>query len=587
MTQAEINRRLIQVAAGMRKHKHYDRTVEIARMYTAFSTGFGIDGYMKKYSRREDENLFKVRCEITHQITPSVCSNLFALLEKAYRSFYRRELTYGADEEAEKKTQEFEAMLAKYAGGMGVDGYCQERLIELNKTDPNAWIIQEWKDFDSVLEYAAPYPFEASSEMAVDFDSDWGELQYLTVQTFKENPKDAKKPLKVLTCYQNEKAVVLRQTDKTNNRPTDINAELIPGETVAIDGSDWLYLEFSTGIPIQAMRAGYKRDTLTGGETFVWPLEAAEPYLHKSLKVVSELDLTAANVAMPLTIRFGDVCNAPQCDGGHTPAGICQTCNGSGKKKSATSVLEEIVITPMPENPADMLDLSKVIHYVSPDVSILEWQEKYVDALERKCKSAVLNSEIYNRQEIAETATGKNIDQDNANDFVYKYFRFYAKFWEFTVKSYALITGKEYGLQAYIVVNKDLKLKTLNQLLADLEQANRSGAGPATRAAIEWDIMRVMTVDNEQEFIEYQVKERFNPFSGFTDEQKLVWSQSPLIPLKKRILYANLGYIFDQIEFENPNFYSMPYEQQKVLVDAKVDEVAAELTAAAPPTIEA
>lgn len=587
MTQQEINRRLILVAEGKRTHRHYAHTVELANMYTAFSTGRGIDAYMKKYSRREDDNLFKARCELTHQITPSVCSNLFAILAKAYRSFYRRELTYGPDETSEAKTKEFEAMLSKYAGGMGVDRFCQKRLLELNRTDPNTWIINEWKDFDSVIEYAQPYPFEASSEMAVDFEKEFGTLQYLTVRTYLPNPKDEQKPLVKLTCYQNEKAVVLKQTDKTTARQTDINAPLIDGETFVINGYEWTYNEYYHGLEIQAMRAGYVRDVVTAGETYVWPLEAAEPYLHKTLKVVSELDLTAANVAMPLTIRFGDVCDAPGCEGGHTAAGYCKSCKGTGKKKSPTSVLEEIVITPMPESPADMLDLSKVIHYVSPDVSILQWQQQYVDYLERKCKSAVLNSEIYNRQEIAETATGKNIDQDNANDFVYEYFRFYADFWQFVVLSFAKITGKDAGLSAFIVVNKDLKLKTLNQLLADLKQANDSGASPATRAAIEWDIMRVMTVDNEQEFLEYQVKERFNPFSGFTDEQKMVWSQSPLIPLAKRVLYANLGYIFDQLEYEYENFYSLPYSEQKALVDGKVLQVMSELTSAAPPTVEA
>lgn len=587
MLQTEINRRLILVADGKRTHRYYDHTVERAKVYTALSTGYGISDLMKPYSRREDANLFKVRCEITNQVTPSVCSNLFAILEKAYRSFYRRELSYGADEESTKKTKQFEEMLSQYSGGMGVDGYCQDRLLELNQTDPNTWIIQEWKDFDSVIEHASPYPFEASSEMAVDFEYERGKLQYLTVKTFVENQSDAKNPLIVLTCYQNGFAATLRQTTKTSGKQTQYAAELINGSTVVIDGREWLYNEFYHGLEIQAMRAGYKRDKITGGNTYVWPIESAEPYLLKSLKVVSELDLTAANVAMPLTIRFGDNCNAPGCDGGYTPTGVCNSCSGTGRKKSPTSVLEEIVITPMPESPSDMLDLSKVIHYVSPDVSILQWQEQYVDTLERKCKSAVLNSEIYNKQEIADTATGKNIDQDNANDFVYKYFRFYAKFWEFTVKSFAKITGKDAGLSAYIVVNKDLKLKTLNQLLADLEQANRSGAGPATRAGIEWDIMRVMTVDNEDEFIEYQVKERFNPFSGFTDEQKLVWAQSPLIPIEKRVLYANLGYIFEQLEHDNINFYTLPYDEQKALVDGKVKEVMSQLTAVAPPTVEA
>jgi hypothetical protein len=132
MTQSEINERLIQVAAGKRTHPHYGRTVALAKRYRALATGDGIEAYMKTYSRREDKELFKARCEITSQITPSIISNLFAGTEKAFRSHYRRELGYGDGEGADIKTAEFEAMLAKYAGGMGVDGFLKERMLELN-----------------------------------------------------------------------------------------------------------------------------------------------------------------------------------------------------------------------------------------------------------------------------------------------------------------------------------------------------------------------------------------------------------------------------------------------------------------------
>lgn len=581
MDQFRINSRLIQVAANKRKHKHYDHVVSLASLYGALSTGVGIDKYMKQYSRREDSVLFAARCSMTEQITPSIIDSLSSILEKGYRSFYRRELSYGSDSLSEKKAADFEAMIGDYAGGMGIDGYCQARVLELQSTDPNTWIIQEWKDFDNVQEFASPYPFEASAEMAVDFDYERGDLQYLTVATALDNPKDANRSLVKLTCYQKEIHSTLTQTGENTSR---IDAtELIDGETVAINGTLWIYREYRHGLEeIKAKRAGYRRDKVTKGETFVWPYEPAEPYLKQTLKVVSELQLTAANVAMPQTVRFGDVCNAPGCDGGHTPTGTCGTCHGSGKKKSSTSVLEEIVVTPMPESAADMIDLSKIIYYVSPDVSILQWQQQYVDSLEDKCMRSCLHSEIFSKKEISDTATGKNLDQENANDFVYKYFRFYADFWQFTVYAYADITNQRQGLNAQIVVNKDLKLKTLNQLLEDLKQANDSGAGPATRQAIEWDIMRIVTLDSPHEFEEYQVRERFNPFSGFTDEQKMVWAQSPLVPVEQRVLYANLGYIFDQLEFEVPGFYKLPYADQKISVDSKVAEYVAAMQQSAP-----
>jgi len=573
MQQSTINARLIQVASGKRTHPHYGLVCENAELYTALSTGVGISAYMKRYSRRESAEVYKVRCEITEQITPSIIDSLSAILEKGYRSFYRRELNYGDGEDSEAKTMAMEEMLRGYAGGMGVDGFCQARLIELQSTDPNTWIVQEWKDFDNVVEHASPYPFEASAHDAIDFDYDRGELQYLTVLTYLPNPKDADNPLKKYTCYQKNMAATLVQTpDNVGSRSTD--TELAPG-IVNIDGRRWIYTEYAHGLGfVNAKRVGYRRDKKTKGQTFVWPFEPAQPWLMKTLKVVSELDLTAANVAMPLTVRFGDVCNAPKCNGGLIDNGTtCSTCHGTGKKKTPTSVLEEIVITPMPESAADMIDLSKVYHYIAPPVEILDWQKAYTEWLENKCLTACLHSETYTKTEIAETATGKNLDQDNANDFVYKYFRFYAEFWLFTVNSFATITGKDAGLKAQIVVNRDMKLKTMGQLFQEMKEANESGVGPAARQAIEWDIMRVATIDNPAEFVEYQVRERFNPFSGYTEEQKMAWAQSPLVPIQQRILYANLGYVFDQLEFEVDNFYKLPYAQQKELVAAKVQEL--------------
>lgn len=576
MTQTQINERLIQVAADKRKHPNYARTVMLAHKYTALSTGEGIEKYMRVYSRREDKALFKSRCEITNQITPSIISNLFAYTEKAFRSHYRREVGYGEDESADIRTADFEAQIAKYAGGMGVDGFLRERLIELNCTDPNAWIIQEWKDFDEYKEFADPYPFEASSAMALDFFYERGDLQYLTVLTMLPNPENADKPLKKLTCYQKNFASTLRQT----GRFTGGNSEriLIPGNEIAIEGEVWAYDEFNHGLgEVKAFRAGYKRDKVTNGNTYVWPIEAAEPYLMKSLKVVSELDLTAANVAMPVSIRYGDNCAAPGCNDGYIGEHTCGACMGSGKKQSPTSVMEEIVVTPMPSNPGDMLDLSKMLVYVSPDVSILTWQQGYVKELAADCRRAYLNSEIFDGKEIQETATGKSIDQQNANDVVYKFFRFYAEAWQFTVYAIADITGKRDNLNAQIVVSRDLKLKTLEELMADLESANKSGAGPAARQAIEWDMMRIIYADNPNEFKEWEIKERFNPFSGYTEDAKMVWSQSPLVPLQQRVLYANLGYIFDQINTENDRFYKMPYPKQREIVAAKVAEIMATL----------
>jgi hypothetical protein len=91
-----------------------------------------------------------------------------------------------------------------------------------------------------------------------------------------------------------------------------------------------------------------------------------------------------------------------------------------------------------------------------------------------------------------------------------------------------------------------------------------------------------MMVDSQEEFKQWEIRERFNPFSGYTEEQKMAWAQSDLIPRAQRVLYANLGYIFDSLEFENQGFYRLPYEQQRQLVAAKVAEIMEQTGPAAP-----
>lgn len=584
MDRTKINARLIQVAAGKRTHPHYERTVERAAYYRALSTGKGIEVYMRPFYLRTDEELFATLCRVTRQITPSVCSNFRDLLETAYRSFYRREVSYGEEEANERRTIEFEAMLKAFSGGKGVDVYLQERLLEYQSIDPNAWIIEQWKPFDPVLQYAQVYPFEASAEMALDFAYDVGELAYLTVRTWIDNPLEKGKQLQNLICFQKGMSVTLTQTGKQTVGLDLIDAKgdviFTPGSAYNIAGSMWVYMEYFDGLDeIKAKRVGYRRDLQTNGETYVWPWEAAEPSLDQSLKIVSELQLTAAHVAFPITVRVGDPCN-DETDGGCGGSGTlnghtCKMCRGTGKKKWSTSTMEEIVVD-MPMDAKDLPDLSKILYYVSPDVSILAWQQQYKTQLIAQARRDFIGNDTYDQndvQQVARTATENILTQQNKNNPVYKYFTHYAAFWEFTVYAIADITGKRMGLEAQIFVGKDLKLKTIGELMIELGAAVSSGAGAAVIRSIQWDMMRIVTLDNPEDFIEYQIQDRFDPFAGCTPEEKALKASDTLVPLPKRVLYANLGWIFDEIEMDNPGFYKMPHDAQRIIVDAKVQSI--------------
>ncbi len=514
------------------------------------------------------------------------------LLKSFYRSFYVREVSYGTEEISEIKTTEFEAMLSAYSGGKGVDNYLKERLLELQGTDPNTWIIQLWKQFNNVREYAQPYPFEASSEMALDFAYEVGDLQYLTIRTWLPNPENPGKPFQQLTCFQKGLSSTLTQIGKqafgTDLIEVKEDVILLPGLEYNIAGSMWLYQEYNNGLAeIKAFRAGYQRDLQTDGETFVWPWVASEPSLNHSLKITAELQFTAATAAFPILIRMGESCPEPEQDGlggcggtGKVNGYTCKTCGGTGNKKMSTSSAEEVVFRmPIenlsPEDIKNLPDLSKLMYYVTPDVSILQWMETHYEKVRAQAWKDFTGNDTMERPNATQTdtATAKMLDRQKENNPVYEFGVFYSVVWKFIVYAVADITGKAQGLQAQIFVGKDLKLKTIGELMEELEKAITSGAGAAVIRSIQYDMMRIVTLDNPQDFIEYQIQDRFDPFAGCTPEEKIVKSQDPLVPLAKRTLFANLGWIFDEIEQENPGFYKMPYEMQRQIVNLKVAEI--------------
>jgi hypothetical protein len=200
----------------------------------------------------------------------------------------------------------------------------------------------------------------------------------------------------------------------------------------------------------------------------------------------------------------------------------------------------------------------------------------------------MFGSDIFSRKEIADTATGKNIDLQSLNDTLYKYARHTAQIWEFSVRTIADIIDLEKDLVCKMLYSKDFKLKGLDDLLLELESINRSEASPLVRRNTERDISRIINAENPEEFVKFEVRETFNPFSGFTQAQINLFLMSNFVPRSKQVLYANLGSIFDELEFEQSsvgkNLYGFDMPKIRELVLAKLGQYL-EQTKVATPTL--
>lgn len=581
----------------------------LAKKYRQYVAGEDLDSLLRQFVRREDEKLFEQRVKLTKHIVTAISKNLMDVFFKVPRSnSARRILTYDGDDEGRLK--ELNGILAKFWGVEGFDDYMATRYIELNHIDPNAFVVFEFKPFDNEKELVQPYPFEVYSGNAVDYKYENRVLEYLIVKGSvtlrKRNPQTPQQSIvpkldktatgSKYTLYTKTQTIQIREVlnEQVPAMGTDVEGVVVKTADGSFVKLGAKYFQYEAYLPhncgkVNAFRVGYVRDLITNGNIMVSPIHAAEPYLEKTIKTNSELDLVASLMAFPQQIKYGDECVAEGCFNGYVDDNPCKACGGSGVKATAPSAQDAIVLK-RPESKDELIPLDDIVKYISPPVDVIKWQEEYIEKLTQKAKQIVFNSGIFDKAEIAETATGKSIDLQNVYDTLYPLALSFSRNWENGVNIIAKLADREDKLIAKYTFGKDFKLKTLNDLVVDLEQANKSGADDALISSISNDIAQVVFAEQPIELIKYNVKQGYNPFSGKSEKEIIVLLNSPLIPKRSKVLYANYGLIFDELEAEyaegGNDFYKLNRSKQKAAIMKKVDEIISDVDVEnAPPVL--
>lgn len=582
---------LTDVVRDGKRHKNYERTVKVAEKCYRLSTGEGLDVELQQFQPREDPEMFEQRKRITKHIVPTVVKNLIDVQYKVPRSnSITRVLKYENDNTA-KKSKDFEAILDKFWGVDSLDEYMEIRVTELNNIDPNAFMVVEFKDFDPDKEHLQPYPFEVTSPMAVMYEYDNNVLQYLVCQQENEftQGKDIKKGTKT-TLYTTNEALILEQMfDQA------IYAYLVKDEWIMIKGV-W-YVRFADNMyfltepepynleVVPGDRVGYKRDLTTNGETYVSPYWDTVPLLEKTIKANSELDLSISLHVFLQKIIMGMKCDNEGCLNGmihlqdektgkildHS----CPKCEGMGMLPHTSA--QDVIYVNIPDSKDEQLRLEDVVKYVSLPIDIVGFLNEYIEKLTWKCKQVMFNSDIFTREEIAETATGKNIDLQNVYDTLWPFAVRYAQLWEFYVSLIAELTDMDEGLVHSFHFDKDFKMKTTTELYEDLKMASESGADEHALDEIQADIMRNIFANSPDDFRRWVVMDSFKPFKGKTNEQKMSIMASGNTTEFYKVLYENYENIFNEIDIETPEFYVMDRGKQWEILKVKTAELQGQL----------
>lgn len=580
----ELNLIIEDTIAYDLQHEDYERVTDLADKYRAFiinkpdhEGNFPLNEYLKQFVRREDDELFEQRKNLTKQYVPSICSQIMRTFQKVVRS---NRVTKIIDHPEKKAVEDINDKLDNFygeSGENGIDQYMRERFFPLSFTDPNAWIRVTFNEFDPNKEKPQPYPEEFSSHSIVNFKTKNDRTQWVIAKLdylYTAKNGEEKKAIRFL-IFGEDQALEYKLI------PKDIKESFIDDSTVIWTNpkkvSDkyavYTYAHNSGRVPL--MRVGYVKDISTKSRTYVNPFDyEAMPLLEQFLKVSSELQLSITLHAFPKQVSYVSQCEAKGCNNGFLADGnACDVCEGTGKNVHTTAA--DIMEVPMPKRPEDMIDISKVSAYVPFPGGVMEFLDQYSEKLEKKILRMVFNTESLVQTQF-NTATEAEIDVDSVYDTLSPFANKYSDVWMFLVKLSVLYLSYE-KVTVYHKFPNDFKLKPLSKLLEELKLANDSNAPSYIRESINNDIADIIYADDQDERAKLGIKNRHFPFAGKTDFEIQNIILNNLATKEKQVLYANFDSIFDEIEEDNESFYSFTFSKQKGLIDTKVSEILASI----------
>ena len=562
-------------------HKDYKRVVELSNLYYKMVTGDGVDKLLKRIIKRETDDEFKQRADITSSIIPAILNSTKLPFQKATRKQpIVRRIDY--ESEADAKKLKLETFISKYWGEKSLEEYMEYAFVDYNYIDPNAFLITEFESFNNSIENAEPYPFVATSEEAIMYEYFNENLEYLVVKLpIKYIDNGSMQDGFKYTIYLGQDTIVLSQVSKAHNTDNDV---------IEIGNLFYELFYYEPGDDkVPAMRFGYIRDGVTKGRSFVSVFHTVLPYLNKTMKIDSELDLSTAMVAFPQRFMYVSPCKSPDCRNGTLLDGsTCTVCGGTGHEPFHRGTMD-IITFDLPKRLGDtenneLVDLDKMLVYKGPPIDLLTFQKDYIEYLKKSVHAMMFNADLFTRAEVSVTATEKILETDNMNDTLYPFARQYSSMWEFVVEDIATFTDLAEGLELQHKFPNDFKMKGLAELMTELKLAKDASASTSTISAIEDDINEILYSDRPEELKEMRIKNEINPFRGYSEADiRFIISQDN-IPIENRTLWENFEAIFQDLEVEHqsPWLFDLAYTKIVKLVKEKTDEYVIKIKAEQP-----
>lgn len=597
----------VDLVLSKAKHVDYDHVVKLSEeLYKPLATGKGIENLMRRYDPREDEQAFKQRVAITQHTTPSTWNTLMNPIRKleSVRPVVDR-IEWNPENAA--AAEKVGAVVSKFRGVKSLDHYITG-LSDVSELDPNAFELIVFDPFDPRMEVPKPYAVHVSARDAWNFEYFNDELQYLLVhRTIKYivvpdglNGKPVTKDGHRFVLYTANHHIVFDQVrpdqalsvkDGTlatiDGQLVDVNAITFGAEGyfLRVNSTELYKVTFFEQMSgrVPAVRLGARLDPDTDYRTCINTVHAAVPWLMKMVKYVSEMDLTVCLHVFPKKWQYAPKCTADGCNSGKLPSGAqCTSCKGTGRQ-AVIGTAQEVNTLAMPDNPAEMFDLTKMVFYEPTDVAVIQELRAINDDCRENAVRAVYASDMYTKDQVNVTATAKAQELDSAYAALRPLVRKREEVKPYLVHVIAAYLDSEKGMTATTVLPQNLRYETEGDVVA-LMKESAPVAGRSYMASKALDLIHRSYTDDPEALKKAVAQEKLNPFSGMGTGEVVSLISSGLPSEESSTLWIEWDRIWEEAEAQHKgetDFYDMAPEKIKAVVYAIRDRIIEEKRAKA------
>jgi hypothetical protein len=563
-----------------KRHKNYDHTVKLANDYKALMTGDKdlLKDYLRILKKRENEEDRMERIQLTEFINKSVGEHLTKTVRKLMRiSNIHMSVKYNSKEQKATGIEvvEFMSRFERFSEEGDVDGYIEEDLIMQSIIDPNTFVVISKFDSNGV---EMPYAKDIPSKNIFDYSYSYGELQMLNVETSQEE----KKELSIYYVYTKDEIIILREIDKQPTLSEFDYIELTTGQTIKLKERYFTVEVYETKLGVvPAFRIGFKSDIRTNRETRESFIDPAVPYLKKLVGSVSEFDLANLKHAFPRLFGYERKCpgqpmQGKHCDNGKikTDGTDCSVCKGRGILVPESSM--DSITLPLPKDPSELHDLSKLSHSESTDIELLRYMKETIVSYVQDAEESIYGVVSLGRKEIAKTATEKMLEQESISDALEPFAKAISKWWRMTHYISAKLLRMDKGIVIEHQYPRNLRIQSVSEMIDEIKVLKDSGADSIFLEAIQDEVAEKRFIDKPSLLKKYRVYREHKPFNGDTDISIQYKIANNLVTKRDSVLWANFIDIMEQVENDQSElglvFIDLPKEKRIELIEAKLEE---------------